>query len=237
MKLLFVIPARGGSKGLPGKNIKPLLGKPLLLYSLQYARLFSGDADICITTDDEAIGKVAEAAGYPLPFYRPAHLSSDTAGTFDVLTHALDVYESAQGAYDAIVLLQPTSPFRKQSFLTEALALYQQSAEPDMVVSVKESKASPYFNLFEENTGGLLQLSKPLAGIVRRQDAPPVFQYNGSIYIINTRSLRLYASLALFPRIVKYVMPEEYSIDIDNAIDWQVAEYLLNHDLVKTDGK
>jgi N-acylneuraminate cytidylyltransferase len=237
MRTLFIIPARGGSKGLPGKNIKPLQGKPLLAYSLQYARMFAADNDICITTDDEATGAVAQAAGYQLPFYRPPALSNDTAGMFDVLRHALDVYETKQGAYDAIVLLQPTSPFRKFSFLQEALALYSQHPATDMVVSVTESKANPYFSLFEENENGYLQPSKSAAGIVRRQDAPPVFQYNGSLYIINTGSLRSYASLAAFPHIIKYVMPEYYSVDIDNAVDWQMAEYLLTHHLVEADGK
>lgn len=234
MNTLFVIPARGGSKGLPGKNIKALNGIPLLLYSLEYARLFAADKDICISTDDSAIAEVAAAAGYTLPFFRPEHLSNDTAGMREVLLHALEQY-SKNGEYEAIVLLQPTSPFRKKEFLAEALEHFTPGT--DMVVSVNQSKASPYFNLFEEGSEGYLQLSKPALNISRRQDAPTVYQYNGSIYIIRAASLTAYDSLASFPHIKKYLMPAEYNVDIDNEADWLLAEYLLNKNRVTTDGK
>lgn len=235
MRLLFVIPARGGSKGLPGKNIKLLDGKPLIVYSLQYARLFNDDKDICISTDDQNIASVVREENYTVPFLRPEELSGDTAGMREVLLHALDIYEKKNGEYAALVLLQPTSPFRLQRFMEEALSCF--SVETDMVVGVNESKLNPYFNLFEENAEGFLRLSKKDAPVVRRQDAPPVYQYNGSLYIINTKSLRFYESLAAFPRIIKYLMPEAYSTDIDNGGDWAKAEYLINNHLVSIDGK
>ena len=235
MRLLFIIPARGGSKGLPGKNIKTLNGRPLILYSLQYARLFSGDENICVSTDDIDTATTVGKSEYTVPFIRPDKLSGDEAGMREVMLHALDFYESKNGPYSAIVLLQPTSPFRRKFFLEEALPLF--SNKTDMIVGVNESKANPYFNLFEETSEGYLHLSKKDTGIQRRQDAPRVYQYNGSLYIINTSSLRLYESLAEFPRIIKYVMTDEYSIDIDNAADWTKAEYLLNNHLVSIDGK
>lgn len=220
---------------MPGKNIKILGKRPLIAYSLQYARLFTDDNNICITTDTADIGEVVKSMDYKLPFYRPASLAGDTSGMYEVMLHALDVYEEKNGPYDTLVLLQPTSPFRKRDFFVEASLLFKPGV--DMVVGVKDSKANPYFNLFEENAGGFLQLSKERRHFVRRQDAPPVFQYNGSLYIINTTSLRSYKSLAAFPNIVKYVMPENYSIDIDNESDWLLAEYLLDHNLVAIDGK
>src|SRR5215831_8877346 len=114
MQLLFIIPARGGSKGIPGKNIKPLNGKPLIYYSIEFARLFSDDQNICITTDSEAIKKTAETIGLAVPFLRPSHLATDTAGTYEVLQHAVGVYKDLAKEYDALVLLQPTSPFREK---------------------------------------------------------------------------------------------------------------------------
>ncbi|HEX2535870.1 MAG TPA: acylneuraminate cytidylyltransferase family protein [Chitinophagaceae bacterium] len=233
MKTLFVIPARGGSVGLPGKNIRPLREVPLIIYSLRFARLFSGDSDICVTTDAPDIAGVLECYGYRVPFLRPAELATDAAGSHAVMLHALDWYEQARGTYDRLVLLQPTSPFRRSRFLEDMFGLYHDGL--DMVVSVKQSKANPYFNLFEEENGRL-HLSKKSGDIQSRQSAPPVYQYNGSLYVINCGSLRRYASLALFEQVVKYEMPEAYSVDIDNAADWHLAEYLLDLQLVDPEG-
>src|SRR5829696_3571135 len=202
MRTLFIIPARGGSKGLPGKNIKMLNGHPLIVHSLQFARLFAEDKDICVTTDAEEIATALLPYNYQVPFYRPAHLSNDTAGMHEVIRHAVAHYEGLNGRYDRVVLLQPTSPFRKKSFLDEAFSLFHEGT--DMVVSVKESKANPYFNLFEENASGYLELSKK-SGVKRRQDAPAVYQYNGCIYIINRNSLERYDAIASFQHVVKYI--------------------------------
>lgn len=235
MKSLFIIPARGGSKGLPGKNIKPLNGTPLINYSLQYARLFSSDDNICVSTDSLEIGTTLEYSGYRIPFYRAASLSSDNASMYGVLLDALMFYEERQGPYDCIVLLQPTSPFRKEEFLRNAFSLF--SMNVDMVVSVKESKANPYFNLYEEDLSGNLVLSKPCTSAVRRQDVPPVFQYNGSIYLINANSLKSCNSFSEFVSIKKFVIPDEYSIDIDTNIDFMLADILIKSQTVSIDGK
>ena len=111
--ILYVIPARGGSKGIPGKNIKPLAGRPLISYTIEVAKQVATDiSDICLSTDDLRIIAVAEAEGLKVPFVRPAHLATDTCGTYEVLIHALDFYKSIGREYDTLVLLQPTSPFR-----------------------------------------------------------------------------------------------------------------------------
>lgn len=234
MRFLFVIPARKGSKGLPGKNIKALSGKPLIAYSLEYARLFAGDKDICVSTNDLEVAEILRAYKYEVPFFRPEELAEDTTAMREVLIHVLDWYEKKEQFYNGIVLLQPTSPFRRRYFFDESVKLFDASV--DMVVAVNESKANPYFNLFEESAEGFLQLSK-YSSTVNRQQAPPVYQYNGNMYIINTTSLRLYKSLAAFRYIKKYVIPTEYGIDIDNSLDWKNAEYFLNNHLVKTDGE
>lgn len=223
MNFLFIIPARGGSKGLPGKNILPLNGKPLLHYSIEYARLFTDDKNICLTTDSEEIIACAMQVGLSVPFIRPADLSGDFAGTYEVLQHAANHYRSLNIFYDGIILLQPTSPLREEKYLRAMLKLYHSNV--DMVVSVMESKGNPYFNLFEESDG-LLQLSKP-SGYKRRQDSPAVYQFNGSIYIINMLSLFKYDSISAFKKKVKYVMPAEHSIDIDTKLDFEICELII----------
>lgn len=225
MQLLFVIPARGGSKGIPGKNIKPFNGKPLIYYSIELARACAQDRDICVTTDSAEIIECVNRTGLQVPFVRPEHLASDTAGSYEVLQHALGFYDARGDRYDAILLLQPTSPFRETRHLREAIGLYDEVL--DMVVSVKESKANPYYNLFEENEENLLTLSKGDGRYQRRQDVPAVYEYNGAIYLINTRSLRSKRSFREFTAIRKYVMDERYSIDLDTMEDWDYAEYQI----------
>lgn len=223
MRLLFVIPARGGSKGIPGKNIKLLHGKPLIQYSIEFARLFSSDDNICLTTDSLEIQSVAKSIGLQVRFLRPAQLATDSAGSWEVLQHAASQYGGSEN-YDALVLLQPTSPFRKKQHLEEALQQFEKGTE--MVVSVKESAANPYFNIFEENEQGFLAISKGNGKYSRRQDAPKVYEYNGSIYIIGMKAMEEKRSFKELIATRKYVMEEKYSIDLDTPDDWEYAEYL-----------
>jgi CMP-N,N'-diacetyllegionaminic acid synthase len=225
MQLLFVIPARGGSKGIPGKNIKPLNGKPLIHYSIEYARQFTTDEFICVTTDSDAIAASAAEIGLTVPFKRPAELATDTAGSYEVLQHALAFYEEKGKSIDAVVLLQPTSPLREKYHLETALGLFDDSI--DMVVSVQLSAANPYYNLFEENNKGYLHNCKGDGAFTRRQDTPAVYAYNGSIYIINPASLKSKTSFKSFDKVKKYVMEDKYSVDLDTMQDWEYTEYLL----------
>ena len=229
MKYLVVIPARGGSKGIPHKNIKPLGGKPLIYYSIDVARQFTTDENICVTTDDAEIISVVEQHGLKVPFVRPAELATDTCGSSEVIQHAYQFYADQGVKYDAIVLLQPTSPFRKVEFIREAVALYDDSI--DMVTSVRPAACNPYYDGFEENKDGLLQISKGDGTIARRQEAPKVWQQNGSIYVINPKSL-IEKGMSGFTKIKKYAMPEVYSVDIDNPFDWKVAELVLSEKLL-----
>lgn len=224
MKILVVIPARGGSKGIPHKNIKPLNGKPLIHYTIDVARQIVTDEDICVSTDDQEIIKCVENYGLKVPFVRPAELATDTAGTYEVLLHALDFYEKQGKIFDIVILLQNTSPFRTAEQVNEAIQLYKEGI--DMVVSVKECPANPYYCVFEENKDGYLHVCKGDGKITRRQDAPKVYEYNGAIYIINSKSLKkmpLYA----FPHKVKYVMDAKSSIDLDTMFDWNMAEMTI----------
>lgn len=222
MQTLFLIPARGGSKGIPGKNVKLFAGKPLVSYSILLARQFAKDSDICLSTDDDAIVVVAEKMGLPVLFRRPPEFATDTASSNDVILHTLGFYASLGRTFDNIVLLQPTSPLRQAIHLKEALSLY--TPEIDLVLSVKLTEANPYFVLFEENDDGLLEKSKT-GNFTRRQDCPKVWQANGAIYIYNVNSLKQAIEPAT-RRIVKYVMESKYSADLDTELDWQYAEYL-----------
>ncbi|WP_106830630.1 acylneuraminate cytidylyltransferase family protein [Parabacteroides pacaensis] len=225
MNPLVIIPARGGSKGIPYKNIKPLQGKPLIYYAIDAARCITDDIHICISTDDDKIIKTVEDYGIDVPFKRPDSLATDTAGTYEVLLHALNHYEQRGESIDVVILLQTTSPFRTGKHVEEAFKLYHPGI--DMVVSVKETDSNPYYVCFEENKDGFLHVSKGEGGYTRRQDCPPVYEYNGAIYIINPNSLKS-MPLNKFTKRVKYVMDREHSLDLDTMMDWHVAEYMIN---------
>ena len=226
MKTLYVIPARGGSKGIPHKNIKPLAGKPLIGYSIDVARQLAADDDICLTTDDPEIAATAESMGLNVPFLRPASLATDTCGTYEVLIHALDFYRDRGIDYDTLVLLQPTSPMRTADDVRAAMALY--SPDIDMVVTVKEAASNPYYNCYETDNDGFLHISKGDGGYTRRQDAPKVWEYNGAVYVINVESLRR-MPVSAFTRRRMSVMPAERSVDLDTPVDWLIAEKLIEN--------
>ncbi len=221
---LIIIPARGGSKGLPGKNIKELRGKPLICYTIDAAKEVAEDINICVSTDDCEIKKVVENYGLKVPFLRPNELATDTADTYSVLLHALRYYEDYGVKYARIILLQPTSPFRNGKHIMEANNLY--SNDIDMVVSVKQTKKNPYYLLFEENEKGYLEQSKK-GNFFRRQDCPKVWEYNGAIYIINTESLQK-MKMNQFTKIIKYEMDDLSSVDIDDEMDFQLAENVIS---------
>jgi len=225
MKPLVVIPARSGSKGVPGKNIKELGGKPLIQYTIDVARKIFPNEVICFSTDDNNIKNLAEGLGLNVPFIRPAELATDEAGTYQVLLHAIHYYESCGYFPDTLVLLQPTSPFRTELHVKEAIGLYDDQC--DMVVSVKETRSKPNSFLLKENeVGWLEQLEKGI--FESRQACPIVYEYNGAIYIASIDELKQ-KPFYMFKRIRKYVMDELSSHDIDTMLDWLLAETILNN--------
>jgi CMP-N,N'-diacetyllegionaminic acid synthase len=222
MKPLVVIPARRGSKGIPGKNIKLLAGKPLIQYTIEAAREVFSDKIICVSTNDLQIKNIVESLGLKVPFLRPDELATDTAGTQEVLLHAVDFYEKHDYQPDILILLQVTSPFRTGTHIREALQSFDDKCE--MVISVKESKVNPYFLLFEENVEGWLEKSKK-SDFTTRQKCPVVYELNGAIYIMTINILKQ-KLMSQFTRIRKYVMDEMSSHDIDTCLDWIVAEMI-----------
>lgn len=221
--MLVVIPARGGSKGVPNKNIKLLKGKPLIQYTIEAARELFKDDQILVSTDSSEIKNVVENIGLNVPFLRPDELSTDEAGTQGVLLHALSFIEKKGFSPNVLVLLQPTSPFRNAEHIKEAISLYDDSL--DMLVSVKETSANPYYVLREENELGYLENSKQ-GDFTRRQDCPKVWELNGAIYIINIKSLKS-QKINEFKKIKKFVMDDVSSHDIDTQLDWKLAEVLI----------
>jgi N-acylneuraminate cytidylyltransferase len=241
---LFIIPARGGSKGIPKKNIVDLGGRPLIAYSIDGAKealtklnqlraqlndkhkALTADR-IIVSTDSEEIAHKARLEGIEVPFLRPDYLSADNSGSREVILHAMDFAESQGMDYDCVVLLQPTSPFRTGRHIIEALDMFN-PAEVDMVVSVCQASANPYYNCFETDMQtGYLHISKGDGLLTRRQDAPKAWEYNGAVYVINPASIRE-MPLGAFPRRLAYEMSTEDSLDIDTPLDLTVARALIN---------
>ena len=224
---LFVIPARGGSKGLPGKNIKELCGKPLIAYSIDVAREFVEDKHICVSTDSEVIKQKVESYGLSVPFLRPNYLATDSATTNDVLVHAVNFFKEQGFEYKKLVLLQPTSPLRTSQDVQGAIELYRDDI--DMVVSVMKSHAPAV--LCSENEDGFVELvyNKNSAG---RQQLQDMYEFNGAVYVMNVQSL-VEKGIAGFSKKVKYVMSKENSVDIDDIYDFKLVENMLKMDICK----
>jgi len=221
---LFIIPARGGSKGLPRKNILLIKGKPLICYTVDAARAVSNDESICVSTDDNKIKQIVEDYGLNIPFLRPEKLATDTAGTREVLLHAIDFYEKKKNQiFSKICLLQPTSPLRNSHHIVEAHKLWEDSLE--MVVSVKESKENPH-TLNTENDNGFLEKVQKNR-YTRRQDFPKFWQYNGAIYFINIKSLKN-KSINDFEKVKKYAMNDKDSLDVDTQLDLDLVRLIYN---------
>lgn len=232
MRKLFLIPARMGSKGLPGKNIKVLDGKPLIAYSIEFAQNVMGQDDIlCISTDDLHVIEIAHSLGVKVPFIRPADLANDKSNTFDVIKHALNFFEKNNQIFDSFVLLQPTSPFRNIQDFQQMMEIYMDE-NPDMVVSVKVSKDNPFFNMFIEGASGNLEkVVDDKSDYTHRQFVPSVYSYNGSIYIVNASSFKDFGNFN-FPKKIKFLMNDVMSIDIDTPADWALAEYYLKQNIL-----
>ncbi len=220
---LFVITARGGSKGLPGKNIKKLCGKPLIAYSIDVARAFTSDDNICVSTDSEEIKSVVEEYGLKVPFIRPDYLATDTATSNDVLVHAINFFEKQGRKYKKLCLLQPTSPLRTVEDVEGAMMLYRDDI--DMVVSVTKSHAPAV--LCQDDEEGFVQLVYNKNSVGRQQLAE-MYEYNGAVYVMNVTSL-LEKGMSGFSKRIKYVMSKEHSIDIDDIYDFYQVESILKN--------
>ena len=213
---ICTILARGGSKGVPGKNTRQLAGKPLIAWSVQHAKSSELFVLVAVSSDDEAILEIGRAAGADLLVERPAEMATDSAPKLSAIRHcALAAEEHLGHQAQVIVDLQPTSPLRQPDDIRAAVALHASSGA-ETVITGQHAKCSPYFSLVEEAPDGTVRLSKTLdRPIVRRQDAPHCYDMNGSIYVW-TRDALVEAASVLYPSTRILVMPEERSINIDS---------------------
>lgn len=229
MRILGIIPARGGSKGVPGKNIKLLDGKPLLQYTSEIALESQYLAAVILSSDDNQIIKVAKSLGIQVPFLRPEELAQDTTPTIDVIIHALRWYENQAIFFDAVCLLQVTSPFRTVAFLDKAIEKFITSG-CDSLVSVQKvpHEYNPHWT-FEVNTKGNLKVATGEEKIIsRRQDLPDAYHRDGSIYIMKTEVLLQQHSL--YGKNTSFIeSPPEFYVNIDMVADWEKAEQIIKN--------
>jgi CMP-N,N'-diacetyllegionaminic acid synthase len=221
--IIATICARGGSVGVPRKNIRPLLGKPLIAYSIEHALACPVIERVFVSTDDPEIADIAAKSGATVPFLRPADLATSTAPKVPVIRHLVEWVEAHEGPVSTIVDLDPTSPLRDVQDIQDCLALAGDSV--DVVITAYEAEKNPYFNMVERDETGAVRLVKPLAGgVTSRQQAPVVYAMNASIYVWKRAAL----NRGLWDgRIALHVMPRERSIDIDSEIDFQLVELLM----------
>ena len=224
-KVLAIITARSGSKGIPRKNLAPLAGMPLIQYTFE-AALASRELDrVVLSTDDPEIAECGRAAGVMVPFLRPSDLASDTALSEPVVEHAVSWLEQHAGcSSEAVMLLQPTSPLRHSRHIDEAIELFR-SQDTEGVVGVSEVAEHPYSTVsFSE--GNMRRAIERPPGSVRRQDLPQYFHINGAIYLVVTRVL-MERHTMVPTRCLPYLMDRRYSLDIDSPLDLHIAESLL----------
>lgn len=220
LKVFALIPARGGSKGIPRKNVKAIAGKPLIVWTIE-AALRSPLLDaVVVSTDDPEIADVARRAGAQVPFMRPAELAQDQTPGIEPVLHALDQLPE----YDSVLLLQPTSPLRSTEDIDGCLGLAGHTNTPS-IVSVCEADTHPYWT-YRLTEGQALRRFVDSEPVARRQDLPQAFALNGAMYFAEANWLRR-TKIFINSETLAYVMDRERSVDLDTPLDWKFAELLL----------
>jgi N-acylneuraminate cytidylyltransferase len=228
MRILGIIPVRGGSKGIPKKNIKMLCGKPLLQYTIDAANNATKLTKVILSSDDEAIMAIAKDFDIEVPFTRPHDLAQDDTPTLAVIQHALRFYMARGIHFDAVCLLQVTSPFKTGAFIDAAIQKFITS-DCDALISVQEipEEYNPHWAFKENETGNLELFTGASQIIARRQDLPKTYHRDGLIYITKTQVLLKKNSL--YGSKLAYIKsPGTYTINIDTMADWEQAEAFLN---------
>jgi CMP-N-acetylneuraminic acid synthetase len=230
IKVLGIIPARGGSKGVPGKNIKMLCGKPLLAYTAESALGAKRLTRTILSTDDPEIAKVGRSLGLDVPFMRPAELATDTSPTFPVVLHALTTLETQGEIYDAVCLLQPTNPLRRSEDIDNCIDLWETSGA-DSVISIMPvpETYNPKWVYFRSLTGEMVLATGDVEPVKRRQDLPAAFHRDGSIYITSRNVLDEFGNL-YGTNVRGYEIDSQRCVNIDTDEDWALAERTLNLD-------
>jgi len=228
MNTLITICARGGSQGLPGKNLLPLLGRPLIAWTIAQAMKSGLARAVHVSTDDPEIARVAVEWGALVPFLRPPALATAMAAKLPVILHLVEWAEAQGTKVDRVIDLDPTSPLRNIADIHACADLLDDAT--DLVITGYQSDKNPYFNMVELKSNGFFErVCKPAAEAAGRQSAPTVYAMNASIYVWHRHTLT--SSLWATPRIRLHAMPRERSIDIDHAIDFELVEMLMKKKL------
>jgi CMP-N,N'-diacetyllegionaminic acid synthase len=225
MRILALITARGGSKRLPGKNMRLLGGSPLILWSINIAKDIPEVVDILVTTDDSEIAEISKSAGALVPWLRPPELATDTASSVDVCLHAIKWYEEEKGKVDGVMLLQPTSPFRRRSKILQGIKIFSLHQHRPLV-GVSETESHP-MRCFNIEDGRLHPLIKGDGVSMRTQELPPVYVVNGSFYLIAPEDLRKQRSFYKGDLIPLLAEDPIEGLDIDTKWDWMIAEAIV----------
>ncbi|EGQ7930512.1 TPA: acylneuraminate cytidylyltransferase family protein [Vibrio vulnificus] len=228
MKILAITPARGGSKRLPGKNIKNLNGKPLIQWTIDAALAVPEIARVMVTTDCDEIAEIAKQAGAEVPFIRPPELATDTSSSTDVIRHALDFYRAQGEEFDFVLLLQPTSPIRSADDIRHAIEQLK-AHTADAVVSVCPCDHSPLWANTLPDDRSMADFIRHEVSQLRSQDLPDYYRINGAIYLTKVSRFYQENSLFLSSNIFAYVMDNESSVDIDHELDFLIAETVLKY--------
>ena len=227
MKILGIIPARGGSKGIPKKNIKLLGGKPLLEYTAKAALASKSLSRVILSSDDTEIIEVAKNIGLEVPFIRPENLSQDETPSLSVIKHALEFFETKNEFFDAICLLQVTSPFREEELIDRAIQKFERE-DLDSLISVREvpSDFNPHWIFITDSKNHLKVATGEEKIISRRQELPKAFHRDGAIYI--TRTEVILNQDSLYGSSIGYIESKnEHYVNIDTPDDWRVAEEII----------
>jgi CMP-N,N'-diacetyllegionaminic acid synthase len=224
--VLALIPARGGSKGLPGKNIRSLCGKPLIAWSIEQGRASRYLDAVVVSTDDDVIARTAREHGAEVPFLRPAELASDEAPTIDVIVHALDVLFGQERQFDILVLLEPTSPLREASDIDAMLEALVARSDVESVVGVARAESAHPAFLVKLEKGLIRPYAPTVFGVKRRQDLDEVFFLAGSVYASYTTSLRKRRGF-YHEATLSYIVPKHKSFEVDELADFVVVEALM----------
>ncbi len=232
-ELLCVIPARGGSKGLPGKNTRPFAGHPLIGHTVMMARMVP-EIDRCIvSTDSPEIAKVAKDYGADVPFSRPADLATSEIAIWPVLQHALAEVERQEGKrYEYLLLTDPTSPGRLPTQISDAFKKLKATPAADGIIAVSKPDFNPYWVCVYEKDGWMTDLMSDAAKFARRQDVPTVYRINGSFYIWRAEVVRSRKSWREGTNLLQYVTAEERAFAIDTLEEFQKAELLVTSGMV-----
>ncbi|MFQ5957521.1 MAG: cytidylyltransferase domain-containing protein [Candidatus Brocadiales bacterium] len=226
MFILSTICARGGSKGLPQKNIRTLAGKPLIAHTIETALSCKRLNRVIVSTDDQEIAEISRQYGAEVPFLRPEELAGDNSSKWPVLQHAVKYLENKEStAVDIVVDLDPTSPLRKVSDIEECIDKLIDE-RPDAVITVYEAYKNPYFNMVEFRDGRAFLSKDAGRPITSRQDAPKVYSMNASVYAI-WRDVLMSRDSLFTGNVKAVIMPPERSVDIDREIDFDFVEFLI----------